>query len=135
MALKINMDPSNLAKAIALARLPSEVLSAFQSPLDLQFQWAIPLTAILKEREEAVLALCAEFAAMDPKPKPKAIFDKIVTAGMSSQLQALTQPKILEGKAGRGEISLKGKKIVISLSGIDERRMADLEKAIQMFLQ
>jgi ParB family chromosome partitioning protein len=43
LAEAVGIDLSQLGKALSLARLPQDVLGAFQSPLDLQYRWASEL--------------------------------------------------------------------------------------------
>lgn len=55
LAREVGMDKGNLSKALALADLPQEIIDAFPSPLDLQFNWAPMLKlALEKDRENVV---------------------------------------------------------------------------------
>ncbi|MCX7214706.1 MAG: ParB/RepB/Spo0J family partition protein [Burkholderiales bacterium] len=46
-ALKVNL--SDVSRSVSLARLPDEVVAAFQSPLDIQFRWAAPLAEAMQK--------------------------------------------------------------------------------------
>jgi len=52
----IDVDPSIISKSIAVAQLPASVVSAFQSPLDIQFRWAKPLRDCLERDPDGILS-------------------------------------------------------------------------------
>ena len=56
LAMSIGRDLGAVGHALALARLPSAVVDAFQSPLDLQFRWAKPLSDLQQSDPEGLLA-------------------------------------------------------------------------------
>ena len=55
-AQEIGRDVGDVSRALQLAALAPEVVSAFATPLDLQFRHAKPLSDALKKAPEAVLA-------------------------------------------------------------------------------
>lgn len=60
LAESLGVDVSLVSKALALARLPEAVVAAFQSPLELQFRWAQPLSDALQKDPEGVLRRAAK---------------------------------------------------------------------------
>lgn len=44
LAQHVGRDPTAVSEAVRIARLPTEVIGAFPSPLEIQFRWATPLT-------------------------------------------------------------------------------------------
>lgn len=75
----IGVDPSNLGKAIALARLPDVVVAAFASPLDLQFRWVPALNQALEQDTEGVKARAAGMAANRGALTSRQVFEALVT--------------------------------------------------------
>lgn len=55
LANEIGEDPGKVSKALALARLPDEVIHAFPSPLDLQFRWSKPLSDACEKDPQLLL--------------------------------------------------------------------------------
>jgi ParB family chromosome partitioning protein len=49
LASAIGVDHSNLGKSLALARLPTEIIEAFATPLDIQLRWASLLNYALEK--------------------------------------------------------------------------------------
>ena len=66
MAEEVGVEAGTASKAIALARLPAEVLAAFVSPLDLQFRWASDLTQAIQKNPELVLSKARVFPGETP---------------------------------------------------------------------
>lgn len=56
MASELGVDAGNVSKAIAIARLPAEVLAAFDSPTQIQYRWGQELQAALLNDPDAVIA-------------------------------------------------------------------------------
>lgn len=78
LAEAVGVDLSALGKALNLARLPSEVVKAFSSPLDIQYRWAKPLTDALATDGNGVLGRAAALATVTDKPTSKRIFEHLV---------------------------------------------------------
>jgi ParB family chromosome partitioning protein len=87
LAAAIDRDMGNISKAMALAKLPGEVVRAFGSPLNLQFRWATPLKDAHQRDPEGLLAASRELTARVPPPSPAEGFSEL-TAQAGSQRQA-----------------------------------------------
>jgi len=70
LASELGVDPGNASKAIAIARLPSEILAAFESPTQLQYRWGQELTAAMQKDPEGVMlrAKAIRFSAKQLPP-------------------------------------------------------------------
>ena len=78
LAEAVGIDLSALGKALNLARLPSVVIQAFPSPLDIQYRWAKPLTDALAENESTVLSKAESLARESNKGSAKVVFEHLV---------------------------------------------------------
>lgn len=78
MAAALGVDPSNLGKAIALARLPSVVIGAFASPLDLQFRWVPALNQALETDRALLETRASAIAAARGAMTAKQVFETLV---------------------------------------------------------
>ena len=63
LARELGVDPGNLSKALRLASIDEAVVAAFNSPLDLQYRFAKPLSDALQRDPEGVLARARMLAA------------------------------------------------------------------------
>ncbi|RYF30777.1 MAG: hypothetical protein EOO38_32075 [Cytophagaceae bacterium] len=56
LAQDLAVDASLVSKALAIARLPEEVIAAFPTPLDIQYRWAGPLNDACKRDKAALIS-------------------------------------------------------------------------------
>jgi len=136
MADEVDIDQSQLGKAISLARLPSDVVNAFLSPLDLQYGWASELVAAMQENPEAVLSVARAIQSEQPRADSKAVFNRIVEKrGTIPHPNA--RPVLLVGKSGQnGKLLFDGAKrsVEIRLSNIESARYEEIQLIIKKFL-
>lgn len=78
MAETLGVDLTNLGRALALAKLPGELIQAFPTPFDLQYRWAAPLSSAYKQRPEEVLTVARRLSALETKPTAKEVFAALV---------------------------------------------------------
>lgn len=137
LAEEVGVEPGTASKAIALARLPAEVLAAFVSPLDLQFRWASDLTQAIQANPDLVLSKARVFPGETPRASSIQVFNALVGQGVSLGNTKTKSPTLVKGKGGQaGEIAYnpKTKTFSISLKGVDEKRLVDIESAIKGLL-
>lgn len=77
LAREIGIDKGNVSKALKLAELPEAVVSAFASPLDLQYRWAKLLSDALQKNPERVLGKAKELAARAGRLPAKQVLDAL----------------------------------------------------------
>jgi ParB family chromosome partitioning protein len=143
MCSAVGADPGSVSKLVALAKLPSDVLAAFQSPLDIQYQWGALLGAALQKDPDLVLARARTFATQNPRPSAQVVFKSLVADRLASDSSgsgsttAYDGPILLKGSGGRsGKISFDQKRgvIDISLNGLDSSRLREIEKVLKPLL-
>lgn len=138
LAESLGVDVGGVGKLLALARLPSDVLNAFESPLEIQFQWGAVLSAAVQKDPDIVLSKAKEIQITSPRPKAAAVFQMLTNIGIDPAQSAPSEPKLLTGKAGvKGKISYDAKKktIGVSIAGVSEGRLKELEQLIQKFIE
>jgi ParB family chromosome partitioning protein len=139
LADSLSVDLGNLGKALALARLPSEILSAFVNPLDLQYRWAADITKALVANPDLVLATAKLLQAESPRPSAKVVFEKLVNARTPTLPPAVKRSSFeLIGSSGQvGTIQVDAAKNVISLNikNIDPKRVDEFKVLITEFLK
>jgi ParB family chromosome partitioning protein len=97
LAEAVGADLSNVGKALALASLPEELVSAFASPLDLQYRWAKPLKDAWEAEPQVVRERAAMLSGLSNKPKARVVFDHLVGASGGGTVQP---PAVLEVQLG-----------------------------------
>lgn len=122
LAEALGVDVSLVSKSLSLARLPDAVVSAFPSPLEIQFRWAQPLAEALQRDPDAMLARAATLRA-SPAPRTAAQVFAVLTGTAGSAARGTgvlngSTPgrRLIRGAAGRqADLSRDGQgRVVIS---------------------
>lgn len=136
LAESASIDITNLGKALALARLPTEVLNAFSSPLDLQYRWATELTQALQKDPDLVLSNAKHIQSLNPRPRAKDVLNSLIMGG-STVLPPPPKKISVKGSAGQiGSICIDSsdRSAVVTLKNIDPKRFEELKKMIENFV-
>ena len=136
LAEAASIDLSQLGKALALARLPHDVIAAFPSPLDLQYRWATLLTPAIQKNPELILDRAKELSAAKGILNASQVLERLLEGG-GTVPPPVAKTISVKGKDGQmGEIKLNSSKrsAVISLSNVDPKRFSEVEKAIKNLL-
>lgn len=75
LASAVGRDTGVIGKALALARLPSSVVDAFPTPLEIQYRWAKPLTDWLLSDPETITHRARELKAAKGKLSAREVFE------------------------------------------------------------
>jgi ParB family chromosome partitioning protein len=136
LAESASLDLSQLGKALSLARLPADVITAFPSPLDLQYRWAPILTQALQKDPDAVLARAKQLHNLTPRPAASKVLSLLVEGG-GTVPPPHSKKVSIKGKNGqKGDIKMDAGKrtAVINLSNIDPVMFSEVEKVIKALL-
>jgi ParB family chromosome partitioning protein len=137
LAEAVSIDLSQLGKALALARLPVEIVAAFSSPLDLQYRWATLLTQALQKDPDLILQRAKTIKASAEKLSASQVLSCLLE-GSGTVPPPSSKSVLIKGKAGEtGQIKLDAKRRTasISLKNFDPNRFQEFEKAIKALLQ
>jgi len=139
LAEGLGVDVSLVSKGVSLARLPDAVIAAFQSPLDIQFRWASPLTEAMQKDPDGTLARARTIAETPGDLTAATILSKLVGLAEPPPGRATTQA-ITISKAGKVAAKLtedaKGRAVVRFEAGaLPESRRKALVKVIEDFLK
>jgi ParB family chromosome partitioning protein len=136
LAESASLDLSQLGKALSLARLPADVITAFPSPLDLQYRWAPILTQALQKDPDAVLARAKQLQNQSPRPAAAKVLSLLVDGG-GTVPPPHSKKVSIKGKNGqKGDIKMDAGKrtAVINLTNIDPVMFAEVEKVIKALI-
>ncbi|HQE40184.1 MAG TPA: ParB/RepB/Spo0J family partition protein [Zoogloea sp.] len=119
----LGVNLSDASRAVHLAKLPKEVIAAFNSPLDLQVRWAKPLVDALQRDPDGVLKRARKCALQAAPRGPAEVFAQLV--GLESK-PALQDVVIANGKQRLAILRLasNGKATIEFEAGVltDDRR-------------
>jgi ParB family chromosome partitioning protein len=136
LAEAASIDLSQLGKALALAKLPADVIAAFPSPLDLQYRWATLLTQAIQKDPDLILSRAKELRATQNKFSSPQVLAQLLEGGGTVPPPGVKKVSV-KGKDGQtGEIKLEAAKrsVAITLANIDPKRFGEVEKTIRALL-
>lgn len=127
---EIGADPTNVSKAVSLARLPAEILDAFKSRLDIQYRWASDLKAALEKEPELILARAADIN------KQKRLGNQLPSQAVFNMLvgKASTSKKAIARSITVGQrvltITERDSKVIYELDVLSKDKLLQIEKFI-----
>jgi ParB family chromosome partitioning protein len=128
LAESASIDLSQLGKALALARLPGDILSAFPSPLDLQYRWATDLTQALQKDPDRVLAVAKKINS-EPANRSSAQVLKMLVEGSGTvppPSKKVVSISGVNGQAGSIIRNSKTRSISVNLTNIDPKKFDEI---------
>jgi ParB family chromosome partitioning protein len=121
--------------SVQLASLPETIVTAFQSPNELQFRWVALLNAAMEQKRDAVLAEAQSLSGLLPRLPAKQVLDRLLqSAGQPVQEPAL--PFTMNGKnVGSWDKDRKGN-LTVKLKGasLSPAKQEKLRAFIQQLL-
>ena len=134
LAEELSISQSVVSKAIMLARLPQEVIGAFQEPLEIQFRWGIELTKRMELNEEALLSAARDITFKGIKLPAKDVLERLLGTNKASlppplQLTSKGKPAGTFGHASNGDVVVRVSEGRLSASA--EKKLAEfIEKLL-----
>jgi ParB family chromosome partitioning protein len=129
LAASVGAQVGNVSTAIQLASLPTEIIEAFPSPLNLQFRWGGALKEALDKDPEGVLKVAQELAAASPKLGAKDVLSRLI-GSVTTDRRDPREPIVCKGKDigywnkdAKGHVSIEFK--AGNLSPGQEKRLHD----------
>lgn len=131
LADSASIDLSQLGKALALARLPNEIIQAFPNPLELQYRWATGINQAIQRDPERVLAEAKLIQSETPRPKATQVLKRLLGGGTVPPPSIKTHS--VTGKlkqTGQIDMDEKARSVVINLKNIDPERFDEIQKLV-----
>jgi ParB family chromosome partitioning protein len=136
LAEDLNADLGQVGKALAIARLPKQVIDAFSSPLDIQYRHAKPLKDAITSSPEAIIARAAKVVAEGEKLTASEVLKRLLTDEQVAK-GALPSHEEVRGKGGQvGKIQFAADKrrAIVTVDNIDPSRFVELQQLVSGFL-
>ena len=130
----LGVNLSDASRAVQLAKLPSEVVAAFASPLDLQVRWAKPLADAMQRDPDGLLHRARALVATPAKRNAAGVLAELLG---QEPAQRATETPVLVGKRKVAVLRMEpsGRLVVEFEAGaVPPNRSNELAKAIKAFL-
>lgn len=85
MASALGVDAGNVSKAMAIARLPREVIDAFENPLLIQFRWGQQLHQAVQKDPEGVITRAKAIRQSPKRMAASEVVSRLVNISKSSK--------------------------------------------------
>jgi ParB family chromosome partitioning protein len=137
LASSLDVDLSQVGKALVLAKLPGEVIAAFASPLELQFRWATQFKDALQKDPDGVLERARRIQQGPTRVSAAKVFAALIGEGES----AGKSPDVREWKGPNGKVAAtlnsdrKGRVQVNFAEPLDPARRRQLEAFVAQFVE
>lgn len=134
MCADLGVDLGNASKAIAIARLPSEILAAFESPTQIQFRWGKELAAVLQKDPDGIIERAKTIRFGAKHLPPADALTRLL--GQPKPVKPVTLDLKQKGKVV-GKLTRKSDgSISLSLNGgaLGEAEYANLRSAVESLL-
>jgi ParB family chromosome partitioning protein len=133
MAESLGVHVGNASEAIRIAKLPAPVLDAFESRLDIQRRWALPIAEAVQKDPDYVLALAKAIEterAQGQVVKSADVFKRLTTTAGLPVAEAPVKRSV--GLAGRAKLQVTrvGVKYKFELDLLDAATAERVEAAI-----
>lgn len=132
MANAIGVDASNIRKAIAMAELPTVVLDAFESRMDIQYSWSQKINFILKNNYDLIIHRAHEIISKRNAGESITSVNAFAIL-LNDNNTALTFREVKVGSKSF-KIVQKGHKTTFEFTGLDIEKISKLEEIIQDLL-
>jgi ParB family chromosome partitioning protein len=133
LAEKVGADVGQVGKALALARLPNEVVEAFASPLDLQFRWAKLLNDAHEHDPEALRRRAKSARQLGQGRAPKQVLD--VLLGVEPFNPPMVKVDLAGARAATVAMDANGRTTIsIEKNLVEAAQLADLAELIKSYL-
>lgn len=123
------------SESVAIAKLPPEVLDAFESRLDLQRRWAAPLTKAMEKNPDYVMAVAKaifEERESGKEVKSSEVFRRLTSSGITAPAAPsapITRSVKLPGKTTL-QVTTQGQKLKLEFDVVDAETAKVIEKAV-----
>ena len=134
LADDVGLGKSAVAKYLAVATLPPEVLKAFGDERAIPMSWGAPLSQALKTNEGAVLKAASRMSERKPTPTPDMVFKALISSA-AGKAPATRGTSREESVRIGGRIPLKvgsgRNRIVLKLAHVDESMQKELREELK----
>jgi ParB family chromosome partitioning protein len=135
LAESLQIDAGGLTRLLAVARLPVEVVAAFQTPLDIQAKLGPLLADALTRNPDAVLAKAGELKGKSPRASAQAVVEQLLATAASAERPSRSSSVEISGPAGlTAWLSFRGKAATVAFKNLPPEKRAGLEKVIRKYL-
>jgi ParB family transcriptional regulator, chromosome partitioning protein len=117
LARSLRVSPSQVSRLLKLARLPSAIVAAFESPTDISETWGLSLMDALDDpkRRAVTLQRARAIAAAPKRPSSKDVYRRLISASSSGRPSTKQHDEIVKDCSGKPLFRIRQQRQSIAL--------------------
>jgi ParB family chromosome partitioning protein len=135
----LNISPAQVSRLIGLARLPSVVVAAFESPLDIRETWGLSLSDTWQKQDSrrAMAQAARAIAAESPRLDPAKVYARLLSTGLRSR--ATTHDEVVKDSSGKALFRVRHHRndvaLLLPAADLSKRSLARIKALVADVLQ
>jgi ParB/RepB/Spo0J family partition protein len=137
LAKALKLSPPVVSKMLRAAKLPSAILCAFASPIDIREGWALDLFQAVEDtrRRQRTLSEARNIAATSPRPPAREIYRRLMAVGSEGRpLRARARDEVVKNRFGKPIFRIRHQSKSLSVVFPVESLSADMLERIRTIL-
>jgi ParB family transcriptional regulator, chromosome partitioning protein len=142
IARALKVSASQVSRLVKLAQLPSVVVAAFRSPMEICETWALNLTAVLEDPQRRVqtCARARAFAATEPRPPAREIYRQLLSASVPGRkARPRRRDEVVNGRNGKPLFRIRQQintiALLLPVDRISDRCLAQIRAAVSSVIE
>ncbi|MBO9647693.1 MAG: ParB/RepB/Spo0J family partition protein [Variovorax sp.] len=134
LAEAVGVDHGLVSKAVGVAQLPDVVVQAFDSPVEIQYRWAKPLSEALQRDPDGLMERARRVRHSGATVTPGTIYAALI--GEASDAASVSSTSEIVGRAGKVSVAKdkKGRLLLKFDRPVSAALQAEVEKALRSVL-
>ncbi|MBB3180866.1 ParB/RepB/Spo0J family partition protein [Variovorax sp. Sphag1AA] len=134
LAEAVGVDHGLVSKAVGVAQLPDVVVQAFDSPVEIQYRWAKPLSEALQRDPDGLMERARRVRHSGATVTPGTIYAALI--GEASDAAPVSSASEIVGRAGKVSVvkDKKGRLLLKFDRPVSAALQAEVEKALRSVL-
>jgi ParB family transcriptional regulator, chromosome partitioning protein len=142
LARTLQVCPSRVSRLLKLARLPSVIIDAFESPLEIREAWGADIADGLEnpERNRAILQAARAIRAMERRPEAAEVYRRLLLAcGKGRKPRATAHDTVVTGRDGSPLFRIRHQRnsvaVLLSVDRTSSSALSEIKRAVADILE
>ncbi len=142
IARTLQVSRATVSRLLRISRLPSVVLNAFRSPLEIAEDWGLQLAEAWDEptRRERLAHRARAIAKLEPRPPARVVFTRLASdLGIPTSRRGSARDEVVLGRDGRALFRIRRQRKLIALcvpsTSLTTESLSRLKQEITTFLE
>jgi ParB family chromosome partitioning protein len=144
IARALKVSPSQVSRLLKLAKLPTVVVAAFESAVDICEAWGLDLVDALDEtdaeRRHAITRKARVLGSVEPRPPAREVYRQLLSASQQGRrIKTAVHDEVVKDGNGRPLFRIRHQSnslaVIVPLHTVSTRVLEELRKSISTILQ